>query len=257
MDLVFKIYAFIFGILFGSFINLLIYRIPRNKNIITPSSCESCGNKIKWFHNIPLLSFIFLKRKCAFCKKPLSYRHFFIELLTGISSLLLFPERLDIVSMAFFLFYFSVFCALTVHFFIDIDFKILPDSVNLYLGMIFLCYSVMFYSWKHYVLGAVIAFTFTYGVSFIFYKLKGAIGLGGGDIKLYTVLGIYLGPEQIIHNIFFSCFLGSLVGVLLIAVGKMSRTTPLAFGPFIIIVAALQIYFPNVLAHVIKIIMPV
>ncbi|MCY4643666.1 MAG: A24 family peptidase [Bacteriovoracales bacterium] len=148
-------------------------------------------------------------------------------------------------SLILFFFFFSVFCAFIVHFFIDLDFQILPNGVNLYLAIVFLSYSLFFHPWPHWLWGGILGFSIPYSITWVFYKLRGKIGMGGGDIKLYGALGLYLGPEQIVVTLFLSCFLGSLAGLIFIGLRKMKRETPMAFGPFIIIAASLQIFFPH------------
>ena len=246
MDIAIKIFAFTFGAMVGSFLNVLIYRLPRNQSIVLPRShCPHCQKTIVWYENIPLLSFIFLKGRCRGCSSKISWRYFLIEFAAGFVALALAPRSLDLVPILLFLFLFSVFCVFLVHFFIDIEHQILPDSLNIYLALAFLSYAIFYLPWGHWVWGAVVGAGLPLLVVWLFYMLKGQIGLGGGDIKLYGALGIYLGPVGIIHNIFLSCFLGSLVGFFLIFVKKMSKEHPMPFGPFIIIAASLQIFFPR------------
>lgn len=228
----------------GSFMNALIYRIPLGINIAFPrSSCPHCKKMIYWYENIPVISYLFLRGKCSKCKSKISIRYPLVELFIGFVSVLLMPRSLEINALWNYFFLFSVFCAFFVHFIIDLEHQILPDSINIYLAILFLCSSVLTKPWPFYVSGAVLGFGLTYFVTWLFYMLRGQIGLGGGDIKLFGALGILLGPEGIIHNIFLSCFLGSIVGLSLMAIGKMNRNTKLAFGPYIIIVAVFQIYF--------------
>ena len=235
-----------FGLLIGSFINVLIYRIPRNISFILPRSrCESCGTLITWYQNIPLLSFIFLGGRSSCCKQKISFRHPFVEGLIAVAAYLLFPNYLTQHSLIHFFFFFSIFCAFTIHFFIDLDFQILPDGITLYLALLFVVYAGFSYASSHWVLGGVVGFSIPYFITWLFYKLRGKIGMGGGDIKLYGALGIYLGVQQILMAIFLSCFLGSLWGLILMACKRVKRETPIAFGPFIIIAATFQIFFPH------------
>tara|TARA_B100001971_G_scaffold213155_1_gene245497 strand:- start:86639 stop:87067 length:429 start_codon:yes stop_codon:yes gene_type:complete len=130
-------------------------------------------------------------------------------------------------------------------FLIDVEFHLLPDKLNLALLIIILPYAFLTTSIANMALGFLIGFGGTYLITYLFYKLRGQIGLGGGDIKLFGVLGILLGPEGILQCIFFSALVGSVIGIILIASGKMNKNKPLAFGPYIIIVATVQIYFPK------------
>jgi len=237
----------------GSFLNALIYRLPRNINVAFPrSSCPHCKALIHWYENIPILSFFFLKGRCASCGEKISIRYPLIELICGIASLCFAPRDfvtwqvgLELFELMYFFFFFSTFCAFLVHFLIDLEHKILPDSVNLYLLALFLVFSLWSNDYKFVLFGGAIGFGVTYLVTWGFYLLRGKIGLGGGDIKLFGVLGLYLGPIGVIHNIFLSCFLGALVGGGAILVKRMSSNAQLPFGPFIIVVASFQIFFPR------------
>lgn len=246
MNLIVCVFFALFGLIVGSFLNALIYRLPRNINIAYPrSSCTSCNKLIYWYENIPVLSYIFLKGRCSGCGSKISLEYPIIELITAIASVLLMPDFLDVKSIVAFFFYFSVFCAFLVHLIIDLKHQILPDGVNLYLGLIFFINIITQKYYLHWALGAAIGFGFPYLVSYIFFKLKGQIGLGGGDIKLWAALGVFLGPIGIIHNIFLSCFLGAIVGGCLLLFKIIKKENPIPFGPFIIIIASFQIFFPH------------
>ena len=244
ITILYKIFFFIFGSLIGSFSNVVAYRLPLEKSIIPRSQCEKCGKLVKWYENLPILSYLLLRGKCSSCSTRISVIHPILELLSGAWAVWLMPEQLSQTNLIYFLFYFVVFQCLIIHFVIDLKYKILPDSINIVLYIIFLCFSVYNYAWNHWLWGFGIGFGVTYFVTWLFYKLRGQVGLGGGDIKLFGALGIYLGPLGILMNIFLSCLLGSLIGVLLIASKKMDRNTPIPFGPFIIITAFIQFYFP-------------
>jgi len=238
------IFTALFGLLVGSFLNALIYRLPRNINIAFPrSSCPKCNKLIPWYENLPVVSFIFLRGKCSGCNTNISLEYPLIEILTALVAALISPRNLEIRSILSFVFFFSVFCAFLVHFIVDLKHQILPDGVNIYLALLFATYTVLNKSFYFWGLGALIGFGFPYVVSFVFYKLKGQVGLGGGDIKLWAALGIYLGPIGIIHNIFLSCFFGALLGGLLILLRIIKKDNPIPFGPFILVVASFQIFF--------------
>lgn len=226
--------------------NAVIYRVPRKINIAVPRShCTSCKKQIFWYENIPILSYIFLRGKCSKCKTPYSIQYPLVEAFVGFVSLSLFPSSLDSMSIMYYFLYFSIFCALMCHFIIDIKHQILPDSINIYLTLTFLCIALIKYTPVYYLSGLAIGFLFPYLVTLAFYYLKGQQGLGGGDIKLFAALGIILGPVGVINNIFLSCFFGSIFSLVMMALGRMSRNTKLAFGPFIILVAVFQIFFPS------------
>jgi prepilin signal peptidase PulO-like enzyme (type II secretory pathway) len=246
METFFDIYVFIFGLLIGSFLNVVILRLPEKKDLVyTRSACPSCGGKLKWYHNIPVLSFLALKGKCAYCQQRISWRYPLIELMTGLVAFWLLPQVITLQSMGIFLFYFTIACIFICHFFIDLDHHLLLDSLNLYLLAIILAFAVFTFHWSYWATGGAIGFGAPLLVTWIFYKLRGQVGLGGGDIKLYGILGLYLGPTGVMFTIFLSCFVGAIFGIIMIGLKKMTKDKPMAFGPAIIMVAAFQIFFPD------------
>lgn len=246
METFFSIYFFIFGLLIGSFLNVVILRLPVKSDLVNKrSACPKCGTQLFWYHNIPVLSFLFLRGKCGFCQTRISWRYPLIELLTGLVSFWLMPSDVNPMSVSIFLFYFAVACIFICHFMIDLDHHLLLDSLNLYLLALFLSYSLFFFNWKYWLVGGSLGFLAPLTVTWLFYKLRGQVGLGGGDIKLYGILGIYLGPMGIMLNIFLSCLIGAVLGLILIAFGKMTKDKPMAFGPSILLVSAFQIFFPQ------------
>lgn len=241
------LWVFFYGLLIGSFLNVVILRIPKGQSVVKPrSSCPSCGYQIKWYENIPLFSyFLLLRGKCSNCKSKISIRYPLIELLVGCIAVLLFPQVLDDQTIVVFMFRFFIAAIFIAHFIIDIEHQILPDVLNIYLLLLIIGYSFMVNDLVTMILGGVIGFGGTYFITYLFYKIKGQIGLGGGDIKLFGILGLLLGPEGVVQLIFYSAFLGSIIGITLIAAGKMNKNKPLAFGPYILFVATVQIFFPR------------
>lgn len=241
----YKIFAGIFGLLIGSFLNVVIYRLPLKMDLVKArSACPHCAYQIPWWLNIPVLAWLALRGKCQNCSKPIHWRYPLVELFMGSVFYLSFPASLD--NVLFFQWFFQCFftAILICHFFIDLDHKLLLDKLNLYLLLLILPFSVVFNPPVFWIMGALIGFGAPYAVSWLFFKWKGKIGLGGGDIKLWGVLGVFLGPLGIIENIFLSCFLGSIIGVSLIVAKRYDRNAGLPFGPFIIVVALIQLFFP-------------
>lgn len=253
--IVYKCFAFIFGALIGSFGNVLIHRLPREMDFIFKRShCPSCKNVVRWFDNIPIFSFIILRGKCRYCRNTISWRYPVVEFILGLAALLLFPESINGINLLHFALYFFIAFSFVVHFFIDLEFNILPDGINLLLGAIFLTLTIPSKTWHFWLLGPAIGIFFPSMITWIYFKIRGVIGLGGGDIKLFGALGIILGPIGIIHNIFLSCFLGSIVGLILIIVKKVRKDVPIPFGPFIIVVASIQIFLHNEFNQLLKLI---
>ena len=256
--------AFIFGLLIGSFLNMLIYRLSNNIKLFSPnrSFCPSCKKKIFWYENIPLMSFIFLKGKCSGCQSKISWQYPIVEFVVGLASLFILSStefmlgEYIVEHIAKYFFKLTVFSLLLVHFIIDFRHKILPNVLNLYLGIIFLFHSLLYHSWEYWLVGGIIGVLFPSLVTWAFYLVRGKVGLGMGDIKLFGALGVYLGPLGILQNIFLSCFLGSILGLSLILAKKMDRNDTLAFGPYIIVVAVFQIFLPQEFHRLMKIVSP-
>ena len=246
MDFLIGVYFFIFGAMIGSFLNVVILRLPAKKDLVYKrSACPKCNAQLKWYHNVPIISFLVLRGKCAFCGDRISWRYPLIELFTGLVAIWLMPSSYSAESLGLFFFYFSIACIFICHFMIDLDHHLLLDSLNLYLLAIFLCFSVFTFNWQYWLIGGAIGFLGPLTVTWLFYKIRGQVGLGGGDIKLYGILGIFLGPMGVIFTIFLSCFIGAIIGLGLIVAGKMTKDKPMAFGPSILLVAAFQIFFPE------------
>lgn len=246
MILLYKVYSFIVGAIIGSFINVVILRVPKNEDIVFKKShCPKCKNEIHWYDNLPLISMLWLRFKCRFCKKKISYRYFTIELICGLVSYFLFPEEVNFLSLISYLLYFIIFTCMLAHFVIDLEHQILPDGINL---ILFILFTALIFlegkSWPSAFIGLGMGLGFTYGITWLFYKFRGQVGLGGGDIKLFAVLGWYVGPMQILYIIVFSSFLGAVVSLTLIGLKKMSKEQPIAFGPAIILIAMIRLYFP-------------
>ena len=240
------LYLFILGTMFGSLINVLIYRIPRMMPLVfSRSQCQKCHQRIFWYDNIPLISYIVLRGRCRQCDNKITFRYFVIELFVGIGTVLLFPNSLSAMALLTFLFHLLVFYIFITIFFIDLDFQIIPDGLNIYLGVILFLFSFLHHHFYHMALGFLLGGGFPLAITWIFYLWKGQIGLGGGDIKLFAVLGIYLGPLEIVRTLFLSCLLGSIAFLILMILKKANRKTKIPFGPFIVLVSSLQILLPD------------
>ncbi len=242
-----QIIFFIFGLLIGSFLNVLILRLPMGKNVVFPrSACTHCGHVLSWFENIPVLSFLALRGQCRKCQTKISWQYPIVELCTGVMAwFLLSPGLVGFEEFIIAFFKFTVVAVFLVHILIDLRHYLLLDSLNLYLALVFLVYGLIYLPIGGMIFGALIGGGIPYFVTWLFYKIRGVIGLGGGDIKLWSALGLYLGPLGIIYNIWLSCTLGAIVGVIFLKVKKLGKNEPLPFGPSIIIVATIQIIFPN------------
>lgn len=206
MEYLITLFALVFGAIFGSFLNVIIHRIPLKQSIVFPAShCPHCKNRIKPYDNIPVLSYIILFGKCRNCKTKIPFRYILVELITAISFALL------VVSNNFFLdlnllknlIFFTTGIAII---FIDIKHFIIPDVISLPLIIVGIIFSFFVNDpgWKSGLSGAVAGFILFYSIAWIYIKLRGEIGLGGGDIKYLTAIGAFVGITGLFFVLFFS-----------------------------------------------------
>jgi leader peptidase (prepilin peptidase)/N-methyltransferase len=244
--------AFIFGALAGSFLNVCILRIPNGGSIISPPShCPSCKTAISFYDNVPLISYLILRRQCRFCRVRISPRYFAVELLTAVLAVTLFGR---------FGFGFSFFVsfvlvgALIVISFIDLDVRIVPDVISLPGIIVGLALSVAGYflvsgespivpSPVSSVLGILAGGGFLLATAWIYEKVTGVEGMGGGDIKLLAMIGAFLGWPSIPITLFFASLVGSVVGIACMVATGAGRRLALPFAPFLCSGALLFIFF--------------
>ena len=245
------IFIFLIGLVMGSFINVVIYRVPRGISIVRPRSrCPSCDTPIRWYHNIPLLSFALLGGKCAYCGAKISWRYPAIELLTGLLFVLAFGDVwLRGGGLYKFLVALYLSTVFVIIFFIDLDFRIIPDFVTLPgipLGLLASLLPGMNPGFFHSVVGAVVGGALFLVVAIAGERIFKKESMGGGDIKLATMLGAFLGWQGILLVLALASFLGAIIGgaAILMAEDKVkARTVP--FGPFLVIAALIVFYRGN------------
>lgn len=230
------ILSFLLGSIVGSFLNVCIYRIPRNLSIITPSSrCPSCNTPINAFDNIPLLSYFFLRGRCRICKTRISLRYPLVELLNA----LLYVFILWRFGIEWHIFIYCLFCsALIVITFIDLEFQIIPDRITLpgiVIGLIagsffltdpFLRYSLL--GWKASIIGFL-----TGGGLFYAIAVLSRGGMGGGDIKMMAMVGAIMGWKSVLLTTFIGSLAGAIFGIFLMIFRGKGRKTKIPFGPFL------------------------
>lgn len=230
-------YFFILGTIIGSFLNVCTYRLPKKESLLFPSShCPHCCAPIKFYDNIPLLSFLILKGRCRQCKTKISWRYFSIELLNGLFYLFLYLKFGLSFKLAAYLVLTSSLIVVT---FIDFDHKIVPDKITLpgiILGLIFSFFTPI--TFIDSLLGTIISGGLFYLIAAI---SRG--GMGGGDIKLVAMIGAFLGIQKILLTIFVSAFIGSIVGITLMILKKKKRKDALPFGPFLALGAMISIFW--------------
>ena len=247
----------ILGLCIGSFLNVVIYRTPKMmmqewrsecQMLLHPeqpvidetklslskprSTCGHCGNPLRWYHNIPLLSWLLLKGKCGFCGNPISVRYPLIELLTAICSVMV-AVKFGVTWMTIWgLILTWTLITLT---FIDFDTQLLPDRYTLPLAALGLAINsyALFTTPTQAIWGYVIGFLCLWIVYYLFKLVTGKEGMGYGDFKLLAALGAWLGPMLLPLIILLSSLVGAIVGIILLKIRKENQ--PFAFGPYIAI----------------------
>ena len=228
--------AFLVGACIGSFLNVVIHRLPRDESIVSPRSrCPGCGRAIPARENIPIVSFIVLGGKCAGSRGAISWRYPAVELLTGagFAAILLldgpgFPLLRDLL-------FFSLLVPIA---FIDIDHRIIPDELSL--GGLAAGILLSFLpggDWKGSVAGALLGGGLLYATALLYEKARGTEGMGGGDIKLLAMIGAFLGWRGTLATIFFGALLGAAGGILSMRKGGEGLKTAIPFGPYLCVAA--------------------
>lgn len=246
----------------GSFLNVVIYRLPlmmqrewqgecrlllenelkSNKpntnepfNLIKPNStCPKCKTAIKAWQNIPVISWLFLKGKCASCSNPISARYPIVEAITALLSLVV-AYKLGASEQA--LLYIAITWALVALIFIDIDHMLLPDQITLPLVWLALIAAVLGYTVTptDAIIGAACGYLSLWSVFWLFKLLTGKEGMGYGDFKLLAVFGALLGWQSLLTIILLSSVVGAIIGIALLTVQGKDKATPIPFGPYLAI----------------------
>lgn len=274
--LFFLTFVFIVSLLVGSFLNVVIYRLPvmmerswklefqqyfseqlkDNKDVIsdTPfnlikpdSTCPKCQHKIRAWENIPVFSWLFLKGKCSKCNNPISFRYPAVELFTALTSLAIaWHFGFGIQAAAGIL---LTWCLVSL-IFIDIDKMLLPDQITLPLLWIGLLLSLnhTFVSPVDAILGAAFGYLSLWSVYWLFKLLTGKEGMGYGDFKLLAALGAFVGWQHLPIVILLSSFVGAVIGITLIVIKGKNKSTHIPFGPYLAIAGWLTLLYGQYIA---------
>ncbi len=247
MDLggIMTIFSFLFGLIVGSFLNVCIHRIPEGKSIIHPrSSCPHCGSRIKFYDNIPLVSYAILLGKCRSCRHPISIRYPIVEMLAGLLSTALFL-RYGLSPQYFLFFAFSA--ALIIVSFVDLNYKIIPNVISLPGILVGLAATSVFrlngLSWMDSLIGMVVGGGSLYLIGLIFKWLRGKEGMGLGDVKLLAMIGAWMGYLALPYIVLISSLTGAIIGggSLLLTRKRFSETIP--YGPFLVLGTLVYLFF--------------
>ena len=246
--------AVVLGLVIGSFLNVVILRLPHGGSISVPRShCPNCKQLIHWYDNIPVVSYLILRGRCRNCKNKISARYPFVESLSGVIALLLYFRFGITIEWAIF---FAFSAALIVLAFIDLDHRILPDRITLngiWLGILVSIYlaqpsplvSRLFRSagieganprliaLTASLLGALVGGGLLWAVAEAYLRLRGIEGMGFGDVKMMAMVGAFLGAPLALLTIMIGSLLGSVVGLVFIRFAKKTREYELPFGTFL------------------------
>ena len=257
--------ALLFGLLIGSFLNVVIYRLPlmmerawaeeltlaqetppvelERFNLVTPRSrCSKCGHMITALENIPILSWLALRGKCSACGTPISARYPLVELATALLFLACaasFGATLQTVTAMFFC---ATLVALTG---IDLDTQLLPDQLTLPLLWAGLLINVagVFARLPDAVIGAAVGYLTLWSVYWLFKLITGREGMGYGDFKLLGALGAWFGWQALPMLLLISSVVGAVVGIAILVAQKKGRNTAIAFGPYLAIAGLITLFF--------------
>jgi leader peptidase (prepilin peptidase) / N-methyltransferase len=239
--------AIIFGSLIGSFLNVCILRLPEGSSIVTPGShCPRCKKPIRFYDNIPLVSYLILGGRCRYCHESISAQYPLVEGTTALASFFLF---LKFGLSWSYLFYFCFLAALIVITVIDLFHQIIPDVISLPGILVGLLGSLILpqMAFLHSFLGAVLGGGSLFLVATTYERLFKREGMGGGDVKLLAMIGAFLGWQAVILTILLSSLIGSVVGILIILIKGKDFKYAIPFGPFLSLGAVISLFFGEAL----------
>ncbi len=224
--------AGLFGLITGSFLNVVIYRLPRGKSVVWPASaCGACGRELRWFENIPIVSWVVLGAKCARCKAPISWQYPLVEATTAVLFVLvtwLTPAGPLLAARLIFV------CGLVVLFGIDLEHQILPNSITLpgiVAGLIFSLAGPP--GLRDAVIGVLLGGGVLYAIAAGYYLWRREEGLGMGDVKMLAMIGAFLGWQAVLLTLVLASLSGAVIGVAMMALQRGTMKYALPFGTFL------------------------
>ncbi|MFD2046327.1 prepilin peptidase [Ornithinibacillus salinisoli] len=228
----------IIGLIFGSFFNVVGLRVPKGQQFTNDRSvCPSCHNQLSWYELIPVISFIIQHGKCRNCKTEISYIYPLVEVITGF----LFAFSYVMIGFDAELWKALLLISLSMIILVsDIVYMLIPNKVLLFFLPLFIIMNVIdpLEPWWSAVAGGAIGFSI---IAIIIIISRG--GMGAGDMKLFGLLGLMLGMEKVLIAFFLACFIGSVLGMLLILLGITKRKQPVPFGPYIVLATLISYFF--------------
>ncbi len=233
--------ALLFGLAIGSFLNVCIHRLPRRESLVSPGSrCPSCGHSLRWYENIPVLSYAALRGRCSQCQASISVRYPVVEVFTGLfflaAALIFEPGWLLLSRLVF-------GSALITLFAIDLEHHLLPNLITLPGIAAGLAFSVVAEpGWRSALIGAALGAGVLFGVAEVYYRVRGEEGLGMGDVKMLAMIGAFLGWQLMLVTLVLSSMCGSIVGVGVIASRQGDLKYALPFGTFLALGALVAMF---------------
>lgn len=244
-----SIFIFIIGTIIGSFLNVCIYRIPRGESIAFPSShCPSCSTPLKWYELVPVLSFLVQGGRCGYCREKISLQYPLIELLNGFLYILAYRNfglSIDLIFIC------SIISILVIISGIDYYTQTIPDSLVLVLLIISIIQKItlyLLYGSSPQIFNSSLGLLISGGL-FLLIAIVSKGGMGGGDIKLISVLGFVLGFKRIFLSIFLSFIIGAIISIFLLIFKVKSRKDPIPFGPFLCIAFIITLFWGSELMN--------
>lgn len=249
MEIIYIIFSLLFGLAVGSFLNVCIYRLPQDLSLVKPDSfCPSCKTPIRWYHNIPLFSYIFLRGRCAYCGEKISPEYPAIELVTGILTVIFFYRWRELPLW----FIFSMLSCYLLIVVSVIDFKtmLISDFFSYSIGILGLISSQfnpnfsgewhqrLIYSFSGIIAGA----GFIWLLAFLGKLIYKKDAVGDGDMFLLGAIGSFMGYRGLFSVVIIASFLGSIYGISLILMKKADRVSYMPFGPFLSIGCIINLY---------------
>jgi leader peptidase (prepilin peptidase)/N-methyltransferase len=231
-------FAALAGAFIGSFLNVCIYRMPRGKSIVwPPSACPHCGRHLPWFENVPILGYAMLGGRCRTCRGPIGLQYLVVEAATALLFTFAWwqygPSALLVSRLMF-------GCALIVLFGIDLEHHLLPNAITLPGILVGFAFSfVTEPGWQASLAGILLGGGVLYGIAEAYYRVRREEGLGMGDVKMLAMIGAFLGWKLALVTLMMASFSGSVVGVMLILLGRGDMKYALPFGTFLSMGAAL------------------
>jgi len=244
MSVMIAAFLFVLGLIVGSFLNVCIYRLPRDESVAWPASrCTSCGRPLSWYENIPVVSWAVLRGRCRTCGSRISMQYPIVELVTGVLFLgAYFAFGLTPLLPVRMLFA----CAMVVLFAIDLEHQILPNEITLP-GIVigFVCAMFLPPGWRSSLIALLAGGLFPFLVAEAYLRIRGREGMGMGDFKMLAMVGAFLGWPLVVLTLVLACVLGIVIGGGALLISRRGMETRIPFGTFIAVAALVCAYFED------------